>query len=456
MAENAYLIAGCGVSGKAAARLAAYLNLTYYLVDENDTPELRDFASSLYPAPAGIFFGWNENMELPSDVETILSPGIRKGTSLRNALEKNSSVCYGELEFALRYLPCPYVGITGTNGKTTVTELTSVLFQAVGIKAEAAGNIGAALSDAVIHARESALELAVIEISSFQLETMNSFPRPAAAVLLNIASDHIDRHASLDEYAAIKFRLLPSDKGRAVLNKNVLSYGARNLPDETKICTFSADIAECDFSFDGQNICYNGKPLFDYSAMALHGKHNCENVQAALALLVEVCGSDILEHPAVYKALCDFKPSAHRQEAFLCNNGVTYIDDSKATNPHAVNAALTALPPDADVYLLLGGLDKSMDFTEMIPCLKNVRKVYVIGSCADRICAALQGTVKMEKYVNFEDAVYAACEDANAENNGVVLLSPACASMDMFRNYKERGERFKTLVRAYIAKQTKQ
>ena len=167
-------------------------------------------------------------------------------------------------------------------------------------------------------------------------------------------------------------------------------------------------------------------------------------------------GEMALFSPETAQALRSFRSSPHRVECFAERNGIRYINDSKATNPHAVNAALTALPPDADVYLLLGGLDKSMDFTEMIPYLKNVRKVYVIGSCADRICAALQGAVKMEKYVDFEDAVYAACEDANAENNGVVLLSPACASMDMFRNYKERGERFKTLVRAYIAKQTKQ
>ncbi len=234
MAETAYLIAGCGVSGKAAARLAAYLNLTYYLADENNTPELQAFAASLDPAPAGIFFGWNDSMALPHGVETVLSPGIRKGTPFRTALEKCSVRCYGELEFALHHLPCPYVGITGTNGKTTVTELTTALFCAAGVKAEAAGNIGAALSDAVIHARETALELAVIEISSFQLESMNTFPHPAAAALLNIASDHIDRHATLEEYAATKLRLFPSSRGRAILNKNTISYGKKYLPADTQ------------------------------------------------------------------------------------------------------------------------------------------------------------------------------------------------------------------------------
>lgn len=450
MAEKTYLIAGCGVSGKAAARLAAHLKLTYYLADENVTPELQAFAASLDPAPAGVFFGWNESMELPRDAETVLSPGIRKGSTFRDTLEKISSVCYGELEFALRHLPCPYVGITGTNGKTTVTELTTALFQAAGIKAEAAGNIGAALSDAVIHARETSLELAVIEISSFQLETMNSFPRPAAAALLNIASDHIDRHATLEEYAATKFRLLPSVHRRAILNKNLLSYVGTYLPAGTQVCTFTSEASGGDLTFDGKYIRYNDKNIFDYSSMELKGDHNCENVQAALALLVEICGEDILADPAVHDALRNFKASAHRQEIFLRRDGVTYIDDSKATNPHAVNAALNALPQDSGVHLLLGGLDKGMDFTELLPHLGNVRKVYVIGACGDRICSVLKGHVPLEKYSSFECAVHAACREA--ESGNTVMLSPACASMDMFRDYKERGERFKNLVREYAVR----
>jgi UDP-N-acetylmuramoylalanine--D-glutamate ligase len=449
MAETAYLIAGCGVSGKAAARLAAYLNLTYYLADENNTPELQAFAASLNPAPVGTFFGWNDSVELPSGVETVLSPGIRKGTPFRTALEKSSASCYGELEFALRHLPCPYVGITGTNGKTTVTELTTALFCAAGVKAEAAGNIGAALSEAVIHARETALELAVIEISSFQLETMTAFPRPAAAALLNIASDHIDRHATLEEYAATKLRLFPSSRSKAILNKNTISYGEKYLPAGTQLCTFTCDVSGADLTFDGCWIRYQNRKVFDYSTMALKGYHNCENVQAALALLVEVCGEDVLKNAAVHEALRNFKPSAHRQEVFLQKNGVTYVDDSKATNPHAVNAALKSLPPESKVNLILGGLDKAMDFTELIPYLGNVRKVYVIGSCADRICSVLTGVVPLERYESFEDAVRSAC--AAAENGNYVMLSPACASMDMFRSYKERGERFKALVCEYTA-----
>ncbi|MBR2426814.1 MAG: UDP-N-acetylmuramoyl-L-alanine--D-glutamate ligase [Lentisphaeria bacterium] len=455
MAETAYLIAGCGISGKAAARLAAYLKKIYYLADENDTPELRDFAASLNPAPAGIFFGWKEGMALPCGVETVLSPGIRQGTPFRMALEQCSGKCYGELEFALQHLPCPYVGITGTNGKTTVTELTTALFKAAGKNAEAAGNIGAALSDAVIHARETGLELAVIEISSFQLESMQSFPRPQAAALLNIASDHIDRHATLDEYAAIKCRLLPSVRGRAVMNKNVLGYGERNLPSGTEYVVFTSGKTGGDFTYDGQRyIRYKRKALFDYSRMPLNGVHNCENIQAALALLVEVCGVEVLQNPAIAQVLYEFKPSAHRQEVFLNRDGVIYIDDSKATNPHAVNAALEALPADKGVYLLLGGLDKGMDFTELIPHLGHVRKIYVIGSCADRICSVLNGVTVLERYKRFEDAVFAACDDAE-ESGGVVILSPACASMDMFRNYQERGERFKTLVYKYVADQLK-
>lgn len=443
MPEPLYLIAGCGVSGKAAAHLAARSRYRYALIDENDTPALRDFAALLDPPPEDVIFGWKPGDAIPVADEIIISPGIRKGTAFRNALESIGATLSGELEFALSRLQCPYVGITGTNGKTTVTELTSAIFTAAGMDAPAAGNIGAALSEAVIRTMDHKLDCAVVEISSFQLETLNADPIPAAAAFLNVASDHIDRHATLEEYAAVKCRLLRGCKTPVVVNWNLLPVMEKFLPGKPVI-TFSATAPDAFYSLRENWICRAGERVLDYSTLQLKGRHNAENVMAALALLESVKGAAALTHPEVLRTLETFRPAAHRVELFWESDGVRYVDDSKATNPHAVNAALDSMAETAGIRLILGGLDKGMDFTELAGHLGKVKKGYVIGACAEKICTALNPLIPVEKYATFEDAVSCACEDARSGET--VLLSPACASMDMFRDYKERGDIFKRLV----------
>ena len=429
------LIAGYGVSGKAAARLAGFLGKSFCVLDEKPLPELEN---ALAP--------WDAAQPLPCRFKTaVLSPGIRAGNPLLAQIEKASGRVIGELEFAAEATDCPLIGITGTNGKTTTTELTTALFQAAGEAAESAGNIGAGLSDGVISYQQGAVSRLIVEISSFQLERAESFPVEVAAVL-NLASDHVDRHGSMDEYARIKFVLANSAEKAVVLNANLIRERELFLKTDTPVITFSAYRCDADLTLKDDWICWREKPVFDYSTALLKGRHNAENMMAALALLIAVKGGETVTDPRITEALRNFAPDHHRVDCFLEKNGIRYVDDSKATNPHAVNAALEMFKGDVpNIRLLLGGLDKDMAFKELIPYLKSVKKIYLAGECRTKVAAALQGFGCMEDCGDFRSAARKMC--AEAVPGDVVLLSPATASMDEFKNYKERGNCFKEIAK---------
>ena len=445
---SSFLIAGCGVSGRGAARLASFLHYDYFLLDEKDSPDLRDFVSTLEHPPKEVCFGWKQGDPIPSADQAVISPGIRAASSLYQTIEKAIPRLAGELDFALKRLPCPFVGVTGTNGKTTVTELTAALLKASGLPTQAAGNIGDSLSDAVIRALRHEIDCVVVEISSFQLETMD-IPHPAAAVLLNLASDHMDRYESPEDYAAVKFKLLRGMSSGCILNHELRGVAQQYLNPRVPRLTFSAKRKTAFYSMRGDFFCRDGKELFAASPLPLKGRHNMENILASLGLLEAVRGVDALRSPAVYQALLNFHPAAHRQELFLVKDGIRYVDDSKATNPHAVNAALDAVPVKSRVILLLGGQDKDMDFNELLPHLSPVKLALCVGQAAERIFDVIHPHVKAERCGSFEDAVRRACQAAS--EGDTVLLSPACASFDMFRGYAERGDVFQSLVRKFLS-----
>ncbi len=431
------LIAGYGVSGKAAARLAAFLKKSYLVLDEKEQPELPD---ALAP--------WNAAEPLPYHFQTaVLSPGIRAGNPLLKQIETASDRVIGELEFAAENTDCPLIGITGTNGKTTTTELTTVIFQAAGEATESAGNIGAGLSDGVIAHRNGSVDRLIVEISSFQLERAESFPVEVAAVL-NLASDHVDRHGSMEEYAKVKFVLANSARKAVVLNSNLVQERKMFLKTDVPVITFSAYDQTADLALKDDWICWRGKPVFDFNSAALKGKHNAENIMAALAILAAAKGEQMLVCQPVLDALKNFAPDHHRAECFLEKNGIRYVDDSKATNPHAVNAALEMFRSNdgkKNILLLLGGLDKDMDFKELIPYLSCVKKIFLAGECRKKVAAALAGCCEMVDCGDFRSAARKMCVEA--VSGDVVLLSPATASMDEFKNYRERGNCFKEIVR---------
>lgn len=441
------LIAGCGVSGRAAARLASRLDIPFALLDEQDNDSLRAFAASLPKPPAAVYFGFRAEDKLPRFERTVLSPGFRAGNPVRAKLAEVSGRLLGELEFALDSCGKPFVGITGTNGKTTTTELTAGLFRAAGVRACACGNNGYAMSDAAIDCLDGKLDLPVVEISSFQLELM-PVPHPVAAAVLNLASDHIDRHGSMDAYAAAKFKLLGDPRAVCVVNSLILD-GFRPAGSGQRAYTFSANLP-ADFTVRDGILTFRGRAIIPAEDLALKGVHNLENALAALALLASVQGEDAVFGPAVTNALAKFESGAHRLEHFLTADGVRYINDSKATNPHAVNAALAAVGGDRNVVILLGGLDKAMDFEELAPSLKHLKHAVVFGSCGQKIAAYLEkNAVPFSLCDTFPDAVENAV--SRAASGDVVLLSPATASMDMFRDYRDRGDQFKGLCRKFAA-----
>ena len=440
------LVAGCGVSGRAAARLAARLGIPFALLDEQDNDSLRAFAASLPKPPEAVYFGFRAQDALPRFGRTVLSPGFRAGNPVRAKLAEVSGRLVGELEFALESCGKPFVGITGTNGKTTTTELTAELFRAAGVRACACGNNGYAMSDAAIDCLDGKLDLPVVEISSFQLEIM-PVPHPAAAAVLNLASDHIDRHGSMEAYAAAKFKLLGDPAAVCVVNSLILD---RFKPATgQKLYTFSANLP-ADFTVREGALAFRGKMIVSVEKLALKGVHNVENALAALALLAAVQGEDAVFDSAVADALAKYESGPHRLERFLTANGVQFINDSKATNPHAVNAALAAVGGEHNVVILLGGLDKDMDFEELAPSLKHLKHAIVFGSCGQKIAAYLEkNAVPFSLCATFPEAVEKAV--GAASSGDVVLLSPATASMDMFRDYRDRGDQFKALCRKFAA-----
>lgn len=452
--KNHILVCGLGISGEGAAILALKLGKKVFVVDENNTPSLQEKGKKLAAMGAKILLGWQENTPLPECETIILSPGIKKESKLYRALPENTEKI-SELFFALRHIPCPFAAVTGTNGKTTVTELTTALFQAAGKKAFSSGNVGNSLSSCVAMAMEGIYDFLMIEVSSFQLESMPFFPSCPAA-LLNIGSDHIDRHGSLEEYAEIKFSLLkaPRQKEWRILHSSLVPFMQKFLP-EKEFVTFSSREENALFYADKKTkyIRYKNEKYFDFSTAKLKGSHNMENMCASLALLRGALGEEILFRPEIRKALQDFASSPYRMELFLEKDFIRYVDDSKATNPHAVNASVRTFAEESgkkrNIILLLGGLDKGMDFSELEESLPYVKKIFLMGKCADDIEKTLAGKAEMEKGGSFADAVEKAC--AFAQAGDLVLLSPATASMDMFQNYMERGDTFKKLVRKYLS-----
>ncbi len=444
MEQFELLIVGYGVSGRSAASLAAFLGKKFAVLDERRIDE--DI-----PGAAAVFAPWNpaETPDAVFDV-AVLSPGVRAGSPLFQMVSRVAGHLESELEFAASVLPegAIYAAITGTNGKTTTTELTAALFRAVGRHVRAAGNIGFGMCDAALEVLRGELDGIVAEVSSFQLEWINSFPAEGAAVL-NLASDHIDRHGSLEEYARIKFKLASLASAGLVLNAGLADLRRQFAKHETlPVMTFSAADNSADFTLQNGWICYHCKPVLNFADARLKGDHNAENMMAALALVMIREDESILARPQTAETLLNFAPDGSRMETFLEIDGITCVDDSKATNPHAVNAALDSFR-GRPVRLLLGGLDKDMDFTELVPHLHGVVQAYIAGACRQRVYDAVGKACPCKIYNSFSDAVAAMCADA--ERGDVILLSPATASMDEFKNYRERGLMFQRLVQSNFA-----
>jgi len=405
-------ILGAGRSGKAAAQLAESLNLNVNIMSDDDTP-----------APSNNF----DDCQL-----IVISPGIPPSSPLYREAVASGKEIISELEFAARHFSGKYLAITGTNGKTTTTELTVHLLQALKINAVAAGNIGHSFSTVcadVISGRLPGDTLPVIEVSSFQLERTSVFA-PVAALILNIAEDHLDRYpGGMSEYIATKEKIF-----KKVLPENQI-YGI----------TYKAEQAYSKIKRENGVIKFDNLDIVSFDKLKLKGIHNQENVLGALELISRLLPLSKSHITVLKNALQAYTPGRHRIEKVLESNGISYIDDSKGTNPAAVIAALQSIPgKNKNIRLILGGLDKGMDFAPLNDYSARIKKVYILGECREKLYKTLHATLNCEKFTDFDKCVLASCHEAL--EGDTVLLSPGCASFDMFKNYKERGNRFRELV----------
>jgi UDP-N-acetylmuramoylalanine--D-glutamate ligase len=360
-----------------------------------------------------------EDPALVEDVDLLVkSPGVPSEAPLVAAARRRGLTVWSEVELGSRLLPNPVLGVTGTNGKTTTSELLGAIFRAAERPVAVAGNVGRPLTGLDGALADGAW--IVCELSSFQLEDLVSF-RPRVAVLLNITPDHLDRHRDLDAYRAAKLRIFENQRPDDVA---VVPRGFETVPGGARRVEFAAD-----------------DPL--PAEPRIPGEHNRENAAAATAA---ARAADIAE-PAIAEGLRTFAGVPHRLELVRELDGVRWINDSKATNPEAAERALSAYPPGLRV--ILGGSRKQTPFGGLArgAARAGVSCTYLIGESADEIAEALAAEgVRFRHSRDLESAVRDAREDA--EPGDVVLLSPACASYDQFRDFEERGERFRELVEA--------
>ncbi|MBE6399484.1 MAG: UDP-N-acetylmuramoyl-L-alanine--D-glutamate ligase [Lentisphaerae bacterium] len=394
-------VIGGGVSGEAAAKLCGIHGIDCAVVSDGAGAVLPD--AELY----------------------VVSPGVPPAKSpLYQAAERSGKEVVSELEFGCRFWNKPILAVTGTNGKTTTTELTVHLLQQCGVNAAPAGNIGRPLSDLAADPQDT--EVAVVEVSSFQLEKVSAFA-PLAAVILNFASDHLDRYpGGFAEYCAVKKRIFD------------------HVAFENRIYGLSfADVASRRVTVTNGMLILDGEPFFDLKESDLPGAHNAENCAAAVELCLRFLPETVVRSAQFIAALQSFKRGRHRIETVKVHNDITYIDDSKGTNPAAVLAAIDSCA--GQIVILLGGLGKGMDFSPLTTRAHRFRAAVVYGADRERIAAVLQGHCEVVRCgTDFREVVAKSC--ALAQRGDTVLLSPACASMDMFKNYAERGDLFRSLV----------
>ncbi len=430
------LVLGLGRTGLSCARYLTRKGLEVRVADTRAEPPGATALREQVP-DAELHTGPFEPDLLDDVAQVVISPGL----SLREpvaveAVRRNLPVV-GDIELFARETKAPVAAVTGTNGKSTVTALLAELATAAGRPAVAAGNLGEPALDAL---ERPVPALYVLELSSYQLETTYSL-HTAVATVLNVTPDHLDRYDSIDEYAAAKARIF-DDCETAVVNADDARVCAMPRPGQ-RVISFSVRDPGADYSLvrtPEPVLASRGEPLIPMSAMKLQGMHNAANALAALAM----CEVLELRRGPVLDALAAFGGLAHRAQWVAELDGVRYVNDSKGTNVGATIAAVEGFA--GPLVLIAGGDGKNQDFAGLKPAFTGkVRHVVLIGRDAPVIAAALDGVCSTERASDMRAAVAAA--RASARPGDTVLLSPACASLDMYRDYAQRGEEFAAAVR---------
>jgi UDP-N-acetylmuramoylalanine--D-glutamate ligase len=442
-------VLGLARSGVAAARLALARRLEVYASDSSDSIAARAAAEEIRWLGGDAQAGGHDLERLAACDEVVVSPGIPPDAPVVRYAQSRGMPVIAEVELAARYLRVPYVAITGTNGKTTVTSLCAHLLQTAGFDAPPCGNIGTPLSEIAL--RTEPPDLAVVEVSSFQLAGIRDF-RPTIGVLTNLAPDHLDRYPDLAAYYADKARLFlnADDESRWVLNgedRTVLDLarGARGKRYLFRVESTPEPGEEGGFlDGDGSLVVRLGgveEHLIGVEDLQILGRHNVANALAA-AIVARLSGA---EAGPIGRGLRSFRPIEHRLEPVAERDGVLWINDSKSTNLASTAVALRGMR--RPTVLLLGGRHKGEPYDLLLPDMDEVvRHVIAYGEAASRVESDLAGHLPvtlveggLDKVVDFARTI--------VDSGDAVLLSPACSSFDMFSNYEERGRRFTELVR---------
>jgi UDP-N-acetylmuramoylalanine--D-glutamate ligase len=422
------VVVGMARSGVAAVELLREQGATVRAVDQNPLPV------------AGIEVEPQTDAAFADADLIVLSPGVPADLPVLDALRQRGVKIVGDLELASWFLKGEIIGITGANGKTTTTALTGHILKQSGIAAQIGGNIGTPPASMVHTSRDN--QFNVLELSSFQLETTDRF-RAHIGAALNVTPDHLDRHYTIENYAAAKARLFVNQRETdlAVLNHDdTITRAYANRTPGTIVWFSSTHSVSPGAFLDGKQIVLDAEPLMDASEVPLRGVHNLENTMAAAAI-AKLAGAT---HAQIRAAVMTFPGVEHRLEFVREHHGVAWYNDSKATNVDATLKAIAAFP--GGLWIILGGKDKNSDYRSLAAPLKEKsHAALLIGAAAEKIRAQLDGQVRLLDCGTLESAVQEA--HTRATSGDTVLLAPACASFDQFENYEHRGREFKRLVR---------
>jgi UDP-N-acetylmuramoylalanine--D-glutamate ligase len=450
------LVVGLGRSGIAATKLLCKKGIKVTVTDELNKSDLKDALESLKGFDFELELGKHVLKTFTDNDFIVVSPGVRLDIKPLQQAEKSKIPIISELELASQFISEPIIAVTGTNGKTTTSTMIAEMIQAGGKTVFLGGNIGVPLSEYVL--RREKCDWVVAEVSSFQLDTTFSF-KPHIAVFLNIAPDHLDRYSAFDDYVKSKMKLKN--------NMTEDDHLVLNLRDHKLVSTLSNGKPKCLF-FTSDSVekipahlverfhgAYLQPPAtiqlkasrwkdhsFPVAATLLRGVHNKENMMAAL-LAAKLAG---VSNEAIQKVFLSFKPLPHRMEFVARKNQVTFYNDSKGTNVHSLLRSLESF--DEPVILIAGGRDKGEDYATLGPIIRHhVKNLILVGEAKEKINRAIGDFSETFLVGTFEEAVYLAYQ--KSRSGDVILLSPGCASQDMFKNYEERGNYYKRIVSSF-------
>ncbi|GAB4325786.1 MAG: UDP-N-acetylmuramoyl-L-alanine--D-glutamate ligase [Candidatus Zixiibacteriota bacterium] len=440
------LVIGMARSGVAAARLLSGLNATVFVSDSREADSLAYEIAALKSAGIRFEVGGHRVEALDGIDLVVASPGVPPGNILVREAETRGIPVYAEIEVASWVSDAPILAITGSNGKSTCTSWLGAIYAGAKRSSTVGGNIGRPYSD--FASDLEADSRAILEISTFQLERIDTF-RPHVAAILNLTPDHLDRHGTFEEYVRLKFRLLENQLASdiAVLNaddETIVAYDAEHRPGDAVRWWYSVQRpVRPGVWWDGSRLHYDtghaGGVIPQSDELFPPGLHNRANAAAVAAMAL----ADGLTAQEIAPGLAGFRGVEHRLEFVASLHGIDYINDSKATNPDSVAKAVASF--ERPLVLIMGGLDKGTDFSTLVEDLRpRVRALVFTGRAAPKLEVELGAHLPYRTADHFADAFNLAVD--LAETGDIVLLSPGCASFDQFRDYEHRGETFKKLV----------